>query len=145
MSKRARAIELLALVAVGIALALWFAGRAGRKQLTREQAKQLKNPVALNEQTLRAAQAIYKEKCENCHGESGKGDGPEAMMYDPAPADLTAAHVRMLTDGEIFYQISEGRKPMPPFKDQLTEQQRWELVHYVRALAAEPAPRAPNP
>lgn len=144
MSRGFRAIELVALAAVGIALALWLAARAGKTQLDPEQARRLKNPVTLNEQTLQAARAIFKEKCANCHGETGAGDGPEAMMYDPAPADLSRAHVRQMTDGEVFYQISEGRKPMPPFKDQLTEEQRWQLVHYVRTFAAKPSP-APKP
>jgi mono/diheme cytochrome c family protein len=142
MSKRLRKMELVALVVVGIGLAVWFAARAGKTQLDPEQARQLKNPVTLNEQALQAAKAIYKEKCEHCHGETGAGDGPEAMMYDPAPANLSRAHVRQMTDGEAFHQISEGRKPMPPFKDQLTEEQRWQLVHYVRTFAAHPAPAA---
>jgi mono/diheme cytochrome c family protein len=47
-----------------------------------------------------------------------------------------------VTDGEIFYQISEGRKPMPAFKRKLTEEQRWQLVLYVRSFApAAPASR----
>lgn len=142
MSNSLRKIEFVALAAAGIGLALWFAARAGKTQLDPEQARRLKNPVTLNAQTLQAAKAIYKEKCEHCHGETGAGDGPEAMMYDPAPADLSRAHVRQMTDGEVFYQISEGRKPMPPFKDQLTEEQRWQLVHYVRSFAAQPSPAA---
>jgi mono/diheme cytochrome c family protein len=135
---------LAVLVALGIGLALWLAPRGEKSLQSPEEARALKNPVVPNEQTLGAAKAIYLEKCANCHGESGKGDGPEAMMYDPAPADLSRAHVRQMTDGEIFYQITEGRKPMPPFKNQLSEEQRWQLVHYVRAFAAEPAPSTPN-
>ena len=144
MSRRFRPIELAGLVALGIGLALWIAPRADKARLGPEGAKKLKNPVPLNEQTLQVAEAIYKEKCVNCHGETGTGDGPEAPMYDPVPADLSGAHAREKTDGEIFYQISEGRKPMPPFKDQLTEEQRWQLVHYVRTLAAQPAPPPKN-
>ena len=58
------------------------------------------------------------------------------MMYDPAPADLTdAARMSKITDGEIYYQITEGRKPMPSFKKRLTEEQRWQLVLLVRTFA----------
>jgi len=48
-----------------------------------------------------------------------------------------------MTDGEIFYKISEGRRPMPSFKKRLTEEQRWQLVNYVRTFAPklEPAPK----
>ncbi len=147
MTRGIRAIELVGLVALGIGLAFWIAPRADKARLRPEEAKKLKNPEPLNAQTLQAAKAIYKEKCVNCHGEAGKGDGPEAMMYDPAPADLSSAHAREKTDGEIFYQITEGRKPMPPFKAQLTEEQRWQLVHYVRTFAGkvEPPPQEAAP
>jgi hypothetical protein len=47
-----------------------------------------------------------------------------------------------LTDGEIFYQITQGRKPMPSFRKKLTEDQRWQLVILVRSFAA---PAAPTP
>jgi mono/diheme cytochrome c family protein len=57
-------------------------------------------------------------------------------MYDPAPGNLTdAKHMSTRTDGELFYQISQGRKPMPSFKKRLTEEQRWQLVLLVRSFA----------
>jgi mono/diheme cytochrome c family protein len=73
----------------------------------------------------------------------GKGDGPDAATYYPSPTNLTdASHINSVTDGEIFYQISQGRKPMPAFKKRLTEEQRWQLVLFVRAFAAhEPSNR----
>ncbi len=99
-------------------------------------AKARKNPLSASEENVKAAQKTYSEQCDNCHGESGKGDGSDAMMYDPAPSDLTdTAKINKLTDGEIFYQISEGRKPMPSFKRKLSEEQRWQLVLLVRAFA----------
>ena len=62
-------------------------------------------------------------------------------MHDPAPSDITdARHMNTVTDGEIFYQISEGRKPMPSFKKRLTEDQRWGLVLLVRSFSASSAP-----
>ncbi len=98
--------------------------------------KKLKNPVPRTDAALAAAKAMFNDQCVSCHGESGKGDGPDAMMYTPEPADLTDAHMMgMMTDGEIFYKITEGRKPMPSFQKKLTDEQRWQLVHFVRSLA----------
>jgi mono/diheme cytochrome c family protein len=98
--------------------------------------KNLKNPLLPTESNLAAAREIYENKCSDCHGEKGKGDGSEAMMYDPLPSDLTdAARMNKVTDGEIFFQISEGRKPMPSYKKKLTEEQRWQLVLLVRSFA----------
>ena len=67
------------------------------------------------------------------------------MMYDPAPSDLTNAEkMGKLTDGEIYYQITEGRKPMPSYKKRLSEEQRWQLVILVRSFAGQPSPPAPT-
>ncbi len=98
------------------------------------------NPLS-SSANLAAAREMYGRKCADCHGEKGKGDGSEAMMYDPAPTDLTdAAKIDKLTDGEIFYQITEGRKPMPSFRKKLSDEQRWQLVLLVRSFAAGSSP-----
>jgi mono/diheme cytochrome c family protein len=44
-----------------------------------------------------------------------------------------------VTDGALFYQISQGRKPMPAFKRRMTEDQRWQLVLLIRSFALAPA------
>ena len=105
------------------------------------EAKSMKNPLTPSEVNTTEAKRLYGDQCANCHGDSGKGDGLDAMMYDPSPSDLTdAAKMSKVTDGEIYYQITEGRKPMPSFKKKLTEQQRWQLVILVRSFAGQPAP-----
>ena len=101
-----------------------------------EEAKRRQNPLEPSELNLASARAIYVEKCANCHGETGRGDGHDAALYDPAPSNFTDAQaLRAVTDGEMFYKISEGRKPMPAYKKKLTEQQRWELILLVRSFA----------
>jgi mono/diheme cytochrome c family protein len=105
------------------------------------EAKMRKNPLVTSDANLNAAKPVYNEYCANCHGDSGKGDGSDAMMYDPSPSDLTdAKHMSTLTDGDIFYQITQGRKPMPSFRKKLTEDQRWQLVILVRTFAVSAAP-----
>jgi mono/diheme cytochrome c family protein len=132
-------IGALGLIAVSIGLAVfrtppWIVPPAEKAR---------KNPLTASAANLAAVKEVYGDKCDNCHGDKGKGDGSDAMMYDPPPSDLTdSAKIGQLTDGEIFYQISEGRKPMPSFKKKLTEEQRWQLVLLVRSFAAPSAPRA---
>jgi mono/diheme cytochrome c family protein len=100
-----------------------------------EDTKHLPNPLARSEADLPRARALYLDKCAECHGESGRGDGSQAKQYDPAPSDLTdAARLGAETDGELFYKISEGHRPMPAFKKRFTEQQRWQLVLFIRSL-----------
>jgi mono/diheme cytochrome c family protein len=102
-----------------------------------EEAKQRQNPLQSSAQVLEAARPLYTENCERCHGEAGKGNGPEAARQYPAPSDLTdAKRMNALTDGAIFYQIGEGRRPMPSFKRRMTEDQRWQLVLFLRSFAA---------
>lgn len=110
-----------------------------------EEVKRMKNPLASSETTLKTARGIYLDECAQCHGEHGKGDGPEAAMHSPAPSDITdVRHMNTVTDGELFYQISEGRKPMPSFKKRLTGDQRWGLVLLVRDLSGSAAPLIPE-
>jgi mono/diheme cytochrome c family protein len=124
---------LLALICIVIVYAVF---QKDRPWVVPEEVKKLQNPIQSSEFILKAARGIYLDECAQCHGERGKGDGPEAMMHSPAPADLTdPGHMIRVTDGEIFYQISEGRKPMPSFKKRLTEEQRWGLVLLVRSFS----------
>lgn len=100
-----------------------------------EDAKQLKNPLPPSASTLQSAQRIYLDKCANCHGDTGKGDGRDAARYDPAPFDFTdSKRMSGVTDGELFYKISEGKRPMPVFKTKLSEDQRWALVLLIRSF-----------
>jgi mono/diheme cytochrome c family protein len=141
-SERVRRVRktLLAVAIILICIAIGLAAFSRRPWAIPTVEKDRKNPLTPSEANLAAAKQIYGDQCANCHGDGGKGDGSDAMMYDPAPSDLTdAAKVSKHSDGEIYYQITEGRKPMPSFKKKLTEEQRWQLVLYVRSLAAVPA------
>jgi hypothetical protein len=127
--------SLLAVICISVAVALY----QNREWKIPEEAKSRLNPLPFSPVAIATARAIYLDKCIQCHGETGKGDGPDATMYYPSPASFTdAKRMHGVTDGELFYQISEGRKPMPAFKKRLTEEQRWQLVLLVRSFAAAP-------
>jgi mono/diheme cytochrome c family protein len=144
-TKRLRSLLLvgaLALIVLSVALAVF----QPRPWIVPLAEKARRNPLPASDANLAAAKETYKNKCDSCHGEKGKGDGTDAMMYDPPPADLTdSSKIDERTDGEIFYQISEGRKPMPSFKKKLSEEQRWQLVLLVREFAASSATKARSP
>jgi len=139
--KGAWATALLAGAGLLVAAGLVFAAAPDKDWPVPPSAAQTKNPVAATEANIAAGKAIFMDKCVKCHGEKGAGDGPMAMMYDPPPADLSEPKMmNSMPDGEIFYKIAEGRAPMPSFKKLLTDEQRWQLVDYVRTLAPKPAP-----
>jgi len=76
---------------------------------------------------------LAETNCVSCHGNSGKGDGPAAAALNPKPADWTSAKVQGESDGSLFWKISNGRGPMPPWKH-LPEKDRWDLVAHVKSL-----------
>ncbi len=101
-------------------------------------AKELKNPIPANSTTLGAARALYQNDCAKCHGINGDGKKPPDSMYSYStkPTNFTDAKlVDAMSDGEIFWKITNGRKPMPSFKNRLTDEQRWQLVNLLRTFA----------
>jgi len=96
--------------------------------------KGVKNPMAGNKGAVAEGKKLAETNCVTCHGPEGKGNGPAAAaLPPPKPADWTSAKVAAETDGEIFWKISNGRGSMPPWKH-LPDNQRWQLVTYIRSL-----------
>ncbi|MFQ5791921.1 MAG: c-type cytochrome [Acidobacteriota bacterium] len=103
-----------------------------------EEARAVENPVPLSPEVLEAGATLYEKNCVMCHGESAKGDGPATQFVKPAPPDISTAEARArMTDGEIFYKITVGKKPMPAMNKKLTEEERWKVIHYLRSLQAK--------
>jgi mono/diheme cytochrome c family protein len=95
----------------------------------------LKNPTTADSATLKNAKVLYIKYCAPCHGVTGKGDGPANASLNPNPANHTSILMLNETDGALWYKITTGRNPMPENKSILTENERWELVTYIRTLA----------
>ncbi|WP_107685605.1 c-type cytochrome [Niastella koreensis] len=105
------------------------------KWMAPKEADDLKNPLVANSHILAAGKALYTANCGPCHGDKGRGDGPAAAGLNPKPADHTSAFVQNESDGSLFWKITEGRTPMPSYKKTFTDEQRWEIVTYIRSLA----------
>lgn len=98
-------------------------------------------PVAANPEL---GKRLYLERCEQCHGVEGQGDGAAADFVYPRPRDFTLALFkvrstpsgRVPTDHDLFRVISEGLPgtSMPAWKKFLTEEERWQLVHHVKTF-----------
>ncbi|MEZ4503703.1 MAG: copper resistance protein CopC [Dehalococcoidia bacterium] len=117
--------------AAGVFVAIWLVVSAEQH---RDAGVFPSNPYPVTSEALDRGEAIYVENCAACHGLSGAGDGPAAAGLDPRPADLRA-HVPFHPEGETFLFVSEGfpNTAMPAWKDQLTEEQRWDVVEFLRA------------
>jgi mono/diheme cytochrome c family protein len=142
LARRKSLFVLLLIVIVG---ALAYAVVQNRPWTVPDEAKQWRNPVPMSDAALKSIRPIYDDKCAVCHGNSGKGDGHDAALYDPRPTNFTdAQHLNAVTDGELFYKLSEGHKPMPSFKKRLSKEQRWQLVLLIRSFAT-PATASASP
>jgi glucose/arabinose dehydrogenase len=91
-----------------------------------DSAKQMKNPFE-GQQNADAGRRLYAVHCARCHGRNAEGSGNVPALVDGV--------LESVSEGEIFWFITNGDKKsgMPSFA-KLPEQQRWQLVTYVKSL-----------
>jgi mono/diheme cytochrome c family protein len=99
-----------------------------------EGARKLTNPLAPTADVLRQGQHAFNVFCVVCHGRDGNSaNGYVAKHFSGVPS-LNGPNVAAYTDGEIFHFITMGKARMPSYAAQLLPEQRWAVVHYLRAL-----------
>ncbi len=88
--------------------------------------------------SVASGDALYRAHCATCHGAGGRGDGPGGAGLPKPPADLTATHTAEHTAGDMFWWLTHGIPTggMPPFGPVLSEDERWDLINFIRALGA---------
>jgi cytochrome c553 len=105
-----------------------------------DQAKTHLNPLPRNREVLKNGQNLFNVYCIVCHGKYGEGDGLVAAMKDwprplfSRPPTLQSEKIRDYKDGQIFHVITMGQNLMPSYAEKLNEDERWSIVHYIRAL-----------
>lgn len=92
------------------------------------QAAELKNPLPASAEMTGGGRRMFERNCAQCHGREGSGFASNA-------ADLQLPAVQQQSDGALFWKITNGnpRRGMPSFSG-FSENQRWQLVLYVRTL-----------
>lgn len=105
-------------------------------------ASERKNPLPPGSRSVTAGRVVYQRECASCHGEGGKGDGKDGRELDPPPSDLSNPAVAGQSDGALFWKITTGRRPMPSFRKGLSDEERWQVVHFLRTLS--PGGNGPN-
>jgi glucose/arabinose dehydrogenase len=97
-------------------------------------ASKIESPLAANETILQKGKETYNLYCASCHGETGFGNGSARGPSGDKPADFHRRIFLEQTNGEIFWKLTTGRKDMPSFEKILSEEQRWQVVYYLRNL-----------
>ena len=133
-----RSWQLAPLLGMGL-LALWL----GSQQLIEfyqdfTPTRFLTNPTLPDAASIAEGAALYELHCQVCHGPEGRGDGPGAVNLMPPPADFTAGHTDTHPEGDLYYWIQNGvgSGVMPAFGGQLSDEETWHLVNYIRRLSA---------
>lgn len=93
----------------------------------------LTNVFSPSREVYVSGQQAFTTYCAVCHGARGQGDGSVVPPF-PRPPSLTSEKIRGWKDGEIFHVITTGQNLMPSYASQISREDRWRIVHYVRVL-----------
>ena len=99
----------------------------------------LQNPIERSDASVASGELLFATSCSQCRGMSGGGDGVLAGTL-PTPPENFRVHVPFHADGVLFTWITDGVRGtgMPAWKDVLSEQERWNLVNFLRASFDQP-------
>jgi len=110
---------------------------AGRTKATEEL---LKNPFPITEAGIAKGKELYDVFCAICHGSKGKnGDGIYASnIYPLAPGNLVGdSLIASSSPGRYYHAIMYGKNAMGAYKDKISYEERWQVIHYIRSLQAK--------
>ncbi|MBV8250874.1 MAG: cytochrome c [Comamonas sp.] len=101
-----------------------------------------RNPLPFTDAAIVRGAAQYQRLCLQCHGAAGNGQGQDAAAQAVWPPSFIGPLLWRRADGELLQAVrhgvqdSQGRTTMPGFAGQLSVDQSWELLHFLRAQAA---------
>ncbi len=96
------------------------------------------NPIKPTEDSILAGRMLFQQNCRVCHGDTGRGDGPQAAQLDPSPTDFRL-HLPLHTDPQFFAFIANGfpGSAMPAWREQFSDEEIWNLVNFLRSEFSE--------
>jgi mono/diheme cytochrome c family protein len=101
---------------------------------SQEAAAILVNPLPRTREILDKGARLYAIRCTVCHGATGNGVPTLTSAYGAKPANLISKPFRDTPDGQLYWAIVKGKNNMPAYGPDLSEDERWAVIHYVRAL-----------
>lgn len=99
------------------------------------------NPFPITALGLAKGKTLYNVFCGVCHGEKADGNGviyqEGAGPYPVAPANLINEEFTAASEGRYYHAIMHGKGVMGSYKDKLSVEERWQVIHYIRSLQAK--------
>ncbi len=92
----------------------------------------VKSPLDSTQINYNKGKKLYNIYCSSCHG--NKGDGNGVLVKRDKFVGIPNYKDREITEGSIYHVIYYGRNMMGSHASQLTEDERWQVVHYVQKL-----------
>jgi copper transport protein len=131
-------VSLGVLVAVGIGLGI-IVGRHFDQPIPRDEAS-ADNPIEATAESIERGRVLFANNCIQCHGETGRGDGPLAPSLSIPPANLYL-HIPFHPDQFFFGVITKGLSGvMPAFESVISEEDRWNILNFLRDQFGDPDP-----
>jgi cytochrome c5 len=96
-----------------------------------EEAKEKVCPFQFTSETVKSGEIVFQKNCKSCHGDPGKQNWAKIV---PPPGDPASADFQKQTDGDMFYKATTGKAPMPQFGNILSEEERWQVISYIRSF-----------
>lgn len=107
----------------------------------RATAEILANPFPITDEGLARAKDLYNIYCGICHGDKGDGLGylarEDGGKYLAQPANLLLDEFVNSSNGRFYHSIMYGKNLMGSYKDKLSFEERWQVIHYIRSLQAK--------
>ncbi len=92
------------------------------------------SPVPVTRQLLERGEQRFQINCLPCHGPTGDGKGITSKYGMIGMANFHDLRLVNMTDGEIFNTITYGKNLMGAYGANVTVEDRWAIIAYVRAL-----------
>ncbi|MBT8234183.1 MAG: c-type cytochrome [Saprospiraceae bacterium] len=110
------------------------------EERTRAMNEIIDNPYPITDEGLNRGKELYNTFCAICHGEKGDGNGYLARddgAYPVAPAQLINEEFTAASNGRYYHSIMYGKNVMGAYKDKISYEERWQVIHYIRSLQAK--------
>lgn len=93
----------------------------------------LSNPLIPTMENLELGKKKFLNYCSPCHGNFGDGNSRLRGQF-PNPPSLHSERIKNFEDGQIYHTITNGKNIMPSYAAQISREERWAIVNYVRVL-----------
>lgn len=114
------------------------------EERTRATAEIIQNPFPITEDGLARGKELYDIFCGICHGEKGNGIGyivneeeNKNVKYPAQPANFLTDEFVSASNGRYYHAIMHGKNVMGAYNGKMSFEERWQVIHYIRALQAK--------